>query len=208
MDVRARLPIAVAALLAGVLGGCSSGTASSTITSTSATSRSTGSTATTRASGSSSTSSTSAGPVRCPTTGLGGSVGASNGAAGTIETTVVLHNVSSATCVLGGYPGLLMLGTGGTALPTKVVRKGAYPFTSQPPVTVTLAPGETTSFNIGYSDVPVGGETSCPSSVALEVTPPGAYDHLTFPAALAPCAQGTLVVSPVLAASEAPATTG
>jgi len=135
-------------------------------------------------------------------------VGGSNGAAGTIETTIVLHNVSSATCVLGGYPGLLMLGTGGTPLPTTVVRKGKYSFTSQSPVTVTLVPGQTASFNIGYSDVPVGGETSCPSSVELEVTPPGAYDHLTIAATLAPCAHGTLVVSPVLAASETPATSG
>ena len=205
---RAALLLSAVTVLAAVLGGCSSGTASSTTTSTSTTSRSASSTATTRASGSSSTSSTTSGTDRCPTTGLSASVGGSNGAAGTIETTVVLHNVSSTACLLGGYPGLLMLGTGGTALPTTVVRKGAYSFTSQPPVTVTLAPGGTTSFNIGYSDVPVGGETSCPSSVALEVTPPGAYDHLTVPATLAPCAQGTLVVSPVLPASEAPATTG
>ncbi len=206
---RALLVITAVTLVASFLGGCSSGTASSTTTSSSsATSSSTSSTATTRATGSSSTSSTSGGPARCPTTGLSASVGGGNGAAGTIETTVVLRNASGATCVLGGYPGLLMLGPGGTPLPTIVVRKGAYSFTSQTPVVVTLTPGGTTSFNIGYSDVPVGGETSCPSSVSLEVTPPGAYDHLTTPATLAPCARGTLVVSPVLAASEAPATTG
>ncbi len=113
----------------------------------------------------------------------------------------MLRNTSTVTCVLGGYPGLQLLGTGGTALPTSVVRKGSYSFTAQRPTTVSLAPGQATSFEIGYSDVPVGGETSCPTSSALEVTPPGAYDHLTLPATLAPCAHGTLVVSPVLPGS-------
>ena len=65
------------------------------------------------------------------------------------------------------------------------------------PTTVTLAMGESVYFNIGYSDVPVGQETSCPTSASLEVTPPNAYDHLVLPVTLAPCGGGTLVVSPV-----------
>ena len=51
--------------------------------------------------------------------------------------------------------------SGGT-LPTTVVRKGSYSFTSMAPTTVTLAPGQSAYFNIGYSDVPVGVETSLP----------------------------------------------
>jgi hypothetical protein len=70
------------------------------------------------------------------------------------------------------------------------------------PSTVYLTTGQSAEFNIGYSDVPVGGETSCPTSTALEVTPPNAPDHLTIPASLAPCAHGTMVVSPVFAASQ------
>jgi hypothetical protein len=69
------------------------------------------------------------------------------------------------------------------------------------PTTVTLAAGQSAFFNIGYSDVPVGGETSCPTSTALEVTPPGATDHLGVTAALTACGHGTLVVSPVFAAT-------
>jgi hypothetical protein len=82
-----------------------------------------------------------------------------------------------------------------------VVRKGNYSFTSMAPATVTLAPGQSTYFNIGYSDVPVGSETNCPSSASLEVTPPNATDHLVIAATMAPCGGGTMAVSPVFAAT-------
>jgi hypothetical protein len=65
------------------------------------------------------------------------------------------------------------------------------------PTTVTLAMGESVYFNIGYSDVPTGQETSCPTSSSVEVTPPNAYDHLVLAVRMAPCGGGTLVVSPV-----------
>lgn len=123
-----------------------------------------------------------------------------SGAAGTDEVTVALRNGAAGSCVLTGYPGLQLLGPGGSDLPTRVVRKGNYPFTAASPVTVTLAPGQSAYFNIGYSDVPVGGETGCPTSTSLEITPPDATDHLEVAAALAPCGGGTLVVSPVFAA--------
>jgi hypothetical protein len=94
-----------------------------------------------------------------------------------------------------------MLGQGGAAQPTTVVRKGNYSFTSMAPTTVTLASGQSAYFNIGYSDVPVGNETSCPTSASLEVTPPNATDHLVVIATLSPCGGGTLVVSPVFLAT-------
>jgi hypothetical protein len=120
-----------------------------------------------------------------------------SGAAGTIETTVGLRNTTGTACTLGGYPGLLLLNGTGSALPTTVVRKGSYGFTAMAPLTVSLAPGSSVYFNIGYSDVPVGGETSCPASAQLEVTPPNAYGHLVVPATLSPCGGGTMTVSPV-----------
>ena len=135
------------------------------------------------------------------TAALSGSVAGSSGAAGTIETTVALKSTASTSCVLGGYPGLLLLSSTGAALPTTVVRKGNYSFTSMTPATVTLAPGQSTYFNIGYSDVPVGSETHCPSSASVEVTPPNATDHLGIAATMAPCGGGTMVVSPVFAAT-------
>jgi hypothetical protein len=90
-----------------------------------------------------------------------------------------------------------MLTASGSVLPTQVVRGGGYSFTAVTPTTVVLAPGQSALFNIGYSDVPVGNETSCPTSASVEVTPPDATDHLVLNAALAPCGGGTLTVSPV-----------
>jgi len=92
---------------------------------------------------------------------------------------------------------MLLLDSAGAGLPTKVLRKGSYGFTAMAPTTVTVVPGNAAYFNIGYSDVPVGGETSCPTSAAVEVTPPNQIDHLTVKATMAPCGGGTLVVSPV-----------
>ena len=146
-----------------------------------------------------STSSTVAGTTRCTTANLKGAVVGSSGAAGTIETTVALKSTAATPCVLGGYPGLQLLSAGGANLPTTVVRKGNYSFTAMAPTTVTLAPGQSAVFNIGYSDVPVGSETSCPTSASLEVTPPNAYDDLVIAAALAPCGGGSMTVSPVFA---------
>ena len=105
--------------------------------------------------------------------------------------------------MLGGYPGLQLLASGGATLPTTVVRKGNYSFTAMAPTTVTLTKGQAAYFNIGYSDVPTGSETTCPSSASLEVTPPNAFDHLTVSATLAPCGNGTMAVSPVFAATGA-----
>ncbi len=122
------------------------------------------------------------------------------GAAGTIELTVALRSSSPTPCVLGGYPGLQLLAGGNTPLPTNVVRKGSYPFTSMSPTTVTLSTGQSADFNMGYSDVPVGNEGRCPTATSFEVTPPGATDHLVVTGTLAPCGGGTVVVSPVFAA--------
>lgn len=171
--------------------------------STSSTSTSTRPAAPTTTAGSATTSSTgvtpttAVGTVRCKIGNLEAAVVGSSGAAGTIETTVALKSTATTPCILGGYPGLLLLTSSGTGLPTKVVRGGTYSFTSMAPTTVTVAPGESVYFNIGYSDVPVGSETSCPSSASLEVTPPNAYDHLLLTVSMAPCGGGTLVVSPV-----------
>ncbi len=186
-----------------ILSACSSASTSPSTSSTTssttsaATSSTSGSSATTTSAGSATT--TSSGTGLCATADLEGSVAGSSAAAGTIETTVNLKSTATTPCTLGGYPGLQLLDSSGSPLPTKVVRGGTYSFTSMTPTTVTVAPGGAVDFNIGYSDVPVGNEKSCPSSTSLEVTPPNAYDHLVLAVALAPCGGGTLVVSPVFA---------
>jgi hypothetical protein len=189
-----------------LLTSCSSGSSSPTTTRSSMpTSRSTTSAvpAPTTTGPAGTTTTAVAGPARCATTALTGSVSGSSGAAGTIETTVALKSTGTAPCSMTGYPGLQMLSASGSDLPTQVTRKGAYSFTAMAPTTVILAPGQQAYVNIGYSDVPVGNETTCPTSASLEITPPDAFDHLVVTAALAPCGGGTLVVSPVFAAGGA-----
>ena len=197
--------VAGLAIGGAALGACSSGSSSSSTTAGPTSSSGIPSTSSTTPAPSTTSkpapSTTSTGPTRCTTAGLVGSIVGSSGAAGTIETTVGLRSTATTRCILGGYPGLQMLGPGGATLPTNVVRKGNYSFTSMAPTTVTLSSGQSAYFNIGYSDVPVGNETSCPTSASLEVTPPNATDQLVMTATLSPCGGGTLVVSPVFLAT-------
>jgi hypothetical protein len=187
--------LAVATLGGVLLGACSSNAAPPSTTGATTTSGASSSTTTSTAPPAS--TSTTVGIARCATSALSGSVSGSSGAAGTIETTVALKSTAPTPCTLGGYPGLQMLNSAGTGLATTVVRKGSYSFTAMAPTTVTLATGQSAYFNIGFSDVPSGSETSCPTSASLEVTPPNATDHLVVAATLAPCSSGTLVVSPL-----------
>ena len=189
----------------GLLGACSSNSSAPTTSGSPTTGRSTttGAAPSTSTISNGSTTTAATGPVRCATAALSGSVVGGSGAAGTIETTVALRSTATTPCALGGYPGLQMLAASGATLPTTVVRKGSYSFTSMAPTTVTLAPGQAAYVNIGYSDVPVGTETTCPTSASVQVTPPNAVDHLVMAAALGPCGGGTLVVSPVFLATGA-----
>ncbi len=201
----------VAALIgAVVLGGCSSHSATAPST-TSSSIASTTATSTTRAGGgapttaattpspatSTSTTSGSAVPGGCTAPHLAATVVGQQGAAGTQEVTVALRNSSEAACGLSGYPGLQLVSGSGSALPTNVVRGGAYGFTNMAPAPTMLQPGQSAYFNLGYSDVPTGNETTCPSSATVEVTPPNAYGHLDVSLRIAPCNAGTVTVSPV-----------
>jgi hypothetical protein len=100
---------------------------------------------------------------------------------------------------MDGYPSAQLLDASGTELPTHVVTGGSYQFTGFAPTPVQLAPGATAYFNLAYSDVPSGAETTCPAAAQIEVTPPHAVDHDVVTAALTACGAGTLTVSPVFA---------
>jgi len=190
--------VLVVAVLAAA---CSSGSSSPTTTTSTRppTATSGGPGPSTTTSGPATTTTSGGGTATCAATQLSAGLTGGNGAAGTIETTVVLRNTSASTCRMSGYPALQMVDGSGGALPTVTVDGGHYSFTSQVPASVTLAAGQAGSFNIGYSDVPVGNETSCPTSAALQIIPPAANDHVTVSAVLSPCGGGTLVVSPILA---------
>jgi hypothetical protein len=119
------------------------------------------------------------------------------GAAGTSEVTFGFRNTSSATCTLTGYPGIQLLGAGGTDIATNTVAGGGDSFTSFAPTTVEVAGGATAFFNMGYSDVTTGTETSCPTATALQVTPPGTSTPLQVSGQFEVCNGGTVNVSPV-----------
>jgi len=128
---------------------------------------------------------------------LDGSVEGTQGAAGTIEVTFSLTNVSPSVCVMSGYPGALLLGIDGSQLPTVARRGGTLSFENIPVSTVSIAAGESAWFNVGYSEVPVNPETSCPTSKALEITPPNDTQQLVVSVQIEACDGGLLNESPV-----------
>jgi Domain of unknown function (DUF4232) len=150
------------------------------------------------------TTSTAAALTGCSAVDLAGSVTGSQGAAGTIETTISLRNSSSPACSLVGYPGLTLLDAGGNALPTNTVRGGGLQFENVPVTTVVLAPGQAALINMGTSDVPTGSET-CSAASKLRIYPPNAVDTLTVSLELTVCAGGTIHSSPVYPSSAASA---
>ncbi len=156
---------------------------------------------TTSSQGASTTSTPSAQTQTCQVNQLSLSLFGSSGAAGTLESTFVFRNTSGGSCALYGFPGAQMLSSAGAVLATQTtVRGGTYPFTNFAPSHVTLAPGTTAFFNVGYSDVPTGSETTCPMAGELEVTPPNDFSQLTIAFAATVCNQGRLTVSPVFGA--------
>ncbi len=189
--------VAAAALAVVGLAACSSPRAGPATTATTASPRSTSTSSTT-------TSSVPAGAA-CAARDLTAKVVGSEGAAGTFELTVALHNTSTLSCPLEGYPGAQLLDASGTELATHVVSGGNYQFTNFAPAPVVLGPGATAYFNLAYSDVPTGTETACPTATQIEVTPPHAVDHDVVAVNAVVCNGGTLTVSPVFS-STAPQT--
>jgi hypothetical protein len=189
---------AVFALAAGAAAaGCSSGSSPTGATTTSSTTAS----STTRADSSSTTSTSSttiAGVTRCVASNLSGRVAGSQGGAGTFEVTIALRNTATTSCTTGGYPGLQLLNGSGTAIPTTTVRGGPLSFEKITPATLTVPAGGTVWFNVGYSDVPTGGATTCPVAASIQIIPPNDTTHLTVSGLQANvCNNGTLDTSPL-----------
>ena len=123
--------------------------------------------------------------------------GAGNG--GAIAT---VRNVSSSPCWLEGYPDVVLFGKTGAALPRRVERApdGAYLFPAIPLGRVALRPSESASFQIAFTDNPVGPlasaayDVACPPASAERIVlPSGQYGTAHFP--FAPCG-GWMSVTP------------
>ncbi|HWD53915.1 MAG TPA: DUF4232 domain-containing protein [Acidimicrobiales bacterium] len=189
------------AALAGAglfLAACSSSPSkhSTTTTTHRATTTSSSTTSTTAAT---TTSSTAAASVAC--NHITASAGQSQGAAGTITGVITVTNTGATTCTVDGYPTVALF-SGSLAPLTVTMMNGLTvdlsPAANAPPVSVAIAPSSTAQFAYQYSDVPVGGETSCPTSEQAATTMPGATTPSpTFALSIAPCGNGTIRVSPL-----------
>jgi hypothetical protein len=176
-----------------VLGGCSSNKQAATSTSAP-------STTTTSSLVTTTTPTTTTTVPGCTGANYTVKVLGTEGAAGTNEVTLGLSNTASATCTLFGYPGIQLLGAGGTDIATDEVEGGAESFTDFARTNVSVGPGATAYFNIGYSDVTTGTESSCPTATALQVIPPNTTTRLIVSGRFTVCNAGTVDVSPVFGA--------
>jgi hypothetical protein len=103
---------------------------------------------------------------RCHTSTLAGRFGIIQGAAGSRFGPVILINHSHHTCIVRGYIGAQLIGAGGRALHTVVVRdhsRVAHP--------VSLRPQHSAAAEVRWSAIPRPGET-CPLPRSADVTPP------------------------------------
>lgn len=113
---------------------------------------------------------------------------------------VLFTNTGQASCTLTGYPGVAGLNSAGAQV-TQARRTpsgymgGLSSATSAPPV-VTLDPNQTASAIVEGTDVPSGGQTTCPTLAGLLVTAPNTTRSVRLPAAPGDCSG--LQVHPVV----------
>ncbi len=196
-----RSALAVLAGAAFFLAACSSSpsTPKHSTTTTRATTSSTSSTTT------STTTSTSTPTASTACNHIAGSSGQGQGAAGTITGVITVTNTGASPCTVDGYPTVALFSGSGAPLTVTMVNGLSVTLSmaaNAPPSSVVVASSSTAQFAYQYSDVPVGSETSCPTSESASVTMPGATTASpTFQLAIGPCGNGTIHVSPVYASS-------
>jgi len=159
----------------------------------------TSSSSTTSTTSASTTSSTAAGSAAC--SHISAAAGQSQGAAGTITGVVTVTNTAATPCTVDGYPTMGLYSGSGAPLTVTMVNGltvSVTPQASAPPSSVTIAPSSTAQFAYQISDVPVGAQTSCPTSEQATTTiPRAATSSPYFALAIAPCNNGTIRVSPL-----------
>ncbi len=196
----------VLALLAGaslVFAACSNSSTPNSTTTTTTHHRTTTTTSTSPSTTTSTSKSTTttAGSTACDHVTASAAPG--QGAAGTITGTVTVTNTGPTPCTANGYPKLALFSGSGAPLTVTNVNGLSVtlsPAANAPPSPVAVAPSTTAQFAYQFSDVPVGGQTSCPASETATVIMPGATTASpTFVLAINPCNNGTVKVSPLYA---------
>jgi Protein of unknown function (DUF4232) len=109
-------------------------------------------------------------PSPCATRSLHVRLGASQGTAGSVYTTIVFRNVSNATCTLYGYPGVSLT----TGTPVTVIGKSAKENPATPRRLVTLQPQTSASALLRIVDAQNYPASRCDpkNSADLQVYPP------------------------------------
>jgi hypothetical protein len=199
-----RWALALMACAGGVLASCSSNsTPHATTTTTHHKATTTTSSSTTSTSVSTTTTTAAAGSNACNQ--ISASAGPSSGAAGTITGVVNVTNTSATACTVDGYPTVALFASGGAPITVTMVdglSVNVSPQANAPPSSFALAPSKAAQFTYQYSDVPVGGESSCATSAQAHVVMPAATTASpNFALAMTPCNHGTVRVSPVYATS-------
>lgn len=180
-----RIVVLAVALLGGValLAGCSSSPAKNALPKSTTTTTRVPTTTTTITSNPSSTTSptVSATPAsdQCTADDLQPSwPGTGNGASGNLFYVVNLRNASGATCVTGGYVGVSAYDPAGDLIAASASRGPLMG--SNPPLTLSIAPGSSMHFIVGLPDVDeAAGGTECSTTVgALHLIPPNEKTEL------------------------------
>ena len=143
----------------------------------------------------------SSGPSQCTTADLRLTVGASNGAAGTIYYPLNFTNASSSACTVYGYPGVAFVSSpGGSQVGAAAGRE------STTPALVTLEPGATAHATLAISDVLIGN--NCLGQQVqvnwVQVYPPDQYSALFAQLSRQGCADQSLVTMHVSTVSSGP----
>jgi Protein of unknown function (DUF4232) len=141
------------------------------------------------------------GPLPCPTTDLKLTVGASNGAAGTIFYPLDFTNTSSSACTMYGYPGVAFVSSpGGSQIGAPASRRIAAA-----PMVITVAPGATAHATLAVSDVLIGNNCQHQLQVNwIQVYPPDQFTALFAPLSRLGCADKSLVTMGVTIVTSGP----
>ena len=130
------------------------------------------------------------GPQPCSTTDLKLTVGAANGAAGTIFYPLNFTNTSGSACTMFGYPGVAFVSSpGGSQIGAPASRR-----TAAAPAVITVAPGATVHATLAVSDVLIGNNCKHQQQVHwVQVYPPDQFTALFASLSRLGCADKSLV---------------
>lgn len=139
--------------------------------------------------------------VACTGSDFSGVYNQGQGAAGTIFASVTLTKVTPGTCTFKGYPLLTLQNKTGAVITSKQLDSSPVQFpdalANKAPTQLSLSDGATTTFSLGYSDVPVGTQ-ACASATTLSVQFAAGGPVVTVTPAypVQPCNDNTIWVSP------------